>query len=70
MKTVADVFVRTLAVVALLVLTAFCEFGFLASFEYPGITVWHVVYAVLGLTFATLTLLNLRRLFRQTRKLQ
>ena len=70
MKTVADVFVRTLGVVALLVLTAFCGFGFLASFEYPGITAWHVVYAVLGLTFATLTLLNLRRLFRQTRKLQ
>jgi|TARA_B110000196_G_scaffold212972_1_gene182750 hypothetical protein len=28
---------------------AFCSFGFLASFEYPGITMWKVGYAILAL---------------------
>lgn len=28
---------------------AFCSYGFLASFEYPGITMWKVGYALLAL---------------------
>jgi len=27
---------------------AFCSYGFLASFEYPGITMWKIGYALLA----------------------
>ena len=64
MHTLRDVVVRLLVVLVLLGLTAFCGFGFLASFEYPGITAWHVGYAALGLTFATGSALTLLPLLR------
>jgi hypothetical protein len=32
----------------LLSFAAFCSYGFLASFEYPGITMWKVGYALLA----------------------
>jgi hypothetical protein len=33
----------------LVLFAAFCSFGFLASFEYPGIDMWKVGYAILAL---------------------
>lgn len=37
---------RTLLGILLLLLGFFCIFGFLASFEYPGITAWKIGYAI------------------------
>ncbi len=39
---------RIIAGILLLFFATFCSYGFLASFEYPGITVWKVGYALLA----------------------
>lgn len=36
-----------------------CAFGFLASFEYKGITAWKVGYATAGIIFLLLSILFL-----------
>tara|TARA_B100000405_G_scaffold274922_1_gene215994 strand:- start:364 stop:576 length:213 start_codon:yes stop_codon:yes gene_type:complete len=36
--------------------TLFCIFGFLASFEYPGVTRWKVGYALAFFAFGMLSL--------------
>ncbi len=41
---------RAILTTALLLVAAFCAFGFAASFEYPGITPWKIGYATAGLT--------------------
>ena len=43
-----EVRMRILVGTLLVFFAAFCSFGFLASFEYPGITMWKVGYALLG----------------------
>jgi hypothetical protein len=70
MQIVGNILFRTLWPIVLLVLIGFCGFGFLASFEYPGVTVWHVAYAALGLTFVTLAMLNLLPLLRRSRAIR
>lgn len=40
------------AVAVLMVAALFCLYGFIASFEFPGITVWKVGYATVGLASA------------------
>jgi hypothetical protein len=42
---------RIIAGILLLFFATFCSYGFLASFEYPGITVWKVGYALLAGVF-------------------
>ena len=39
---------RVLLILLLAPIALFCGFGFLASFEYPGVTGWKVGYAVVG----------------------
>jgi len=39
---------RLIAGLLFVLLAMFCGFGFLASFEYPGITSWKVGYATAG----------------------
>jgi hypothetical protein len=39
-----------------LLVTLFCIFGFLASFEYPGVTRWKVGYALAFFAFGMLSL--------------
>lgn len=41
----------------MLLLVPLCAFGFLASFEYEGITAWKVGYATAGIVFLLLSLL-------------
>jgi hypothetical protein len=55
---------RLAAAIVLIGMLLFCGFGFLASFEHPGITVWHIVYASSGILLATLTYFDLRPLAR------
>lgn len=64
-KGYAAVFGRVVQAVVLLVLAGFCAFGFLASFEYPGVTWWHIGYASLTATFVTLEFLVLRKLLQR-----
>lgn len=40
---------RSIRTLFFLCIAAFCVFGFLASFEDPGITWWKIVYAKLGI---------------------
>lgn len=39
---------RIIRTALLLCFAAFCAFGFLASFEYPGITLWKIMYPIVG----------------------
>ncbi|MCP4839119.1 MAG: hypothetical protein GY894_07145 [Planctomycetes bacterium] len=39
---------RIVAGTLLIFFAIFCSYGFLASFEYPGITIWKVGYALLA----------------------
>ncbi len=39
---------RVLLLCLLAPMALFCGYGFLASFEYPGVTGWKVGYAVVG----------------------
>ena len=39
-----------------LLLTLFCVFGFLASFEFPGVTRWKIGYALAFLALGMVTL--------------
>jgi hypothetical protein len=39
---------RVMGVVFLLAVSAFCGFGFLASFELPGVPAIRIIYAVFG----------------------
>jgi hypothetical protein len=39
---------RVVGTVFLLAVTAFCIFGFLASFELAGVTVFHIIYSAVG----------------------
>ena len=55
--------VRFLSAAILFALAAFCIWGFLASFEYPWINHWHVIYGLTGI--GSLTLAG-RLLFRRT----
>ena len=65
MDRILNVTARLVGGVILLAAIAFCGFGFLASFEHPGLTVWHVAYAGLGLAFTGLLCLDLRPLLRR-----
>jgi hypothetical protein len=40
---------RVVGSVFLLAVTAFCIFGFLASFELAGVTVFHIIYSAVGI---------------------
>lgn len=40
---------RIIVGTVLVCFAAFCSYGFLASFEYPGITRWKIGYALLAL---------------------
>jgi len=42
-------FAKLLLAVVLLAVAGFCVFGFLATYEPPGLVVWRVIYAALGL---------------------
>jgi hypothetical protein len=39
---------RVVGTVFLLAVAAFCIFGFLASFELAGVTVFHIIYSAVG----------------------
>ncbi len=39
---------RLIRTTFLLGVAAFCAFGFLASFEFPGFTFWKLMYGMLG----------------------
>ena len=45
-----------------------CGFGFLASFEYPGVTVWKVGYATAGIIFLLLGIMFLVLAIRGPRR--
>jgi hypothetical protein len=60
--TVLSTMLRFVSAAILLCLVAFCIFGFLASFEYPGINCGHVIYGSIGV--GSLTLVG-RLLFRK-----
>lgn len=64
-KAFLNVALRVMAAVVLFAVTLFCGFGFLASFEYPGINRGHVIYASLGVAFSTIIFCLLRPLFRR-----
>jgi hypothetical protein len=40
--------IRVVGTVFLLAVSAFCIFGFLASFELAGVTVFHIIYSTVG----------------------
>jgi len=42
---------RIILGILLIFFAIFCSYGFLASFEYPGITAWKVGYATLVVVF-------------------
>jgi hypothetical protein len=41
---------KLLAALALLAVAGFCVFGFLATFEPPGLIGWRIAYGAIGLT--------------------
>jgi len=54
--------IKLIATPALLAVTAFCVFGFLATFEGPGFLGWRIGYAVVGLSCLATTAWLLVRL--------
>jgi hypothetical protein len=59
-----DAAARIMGSVLLLGVIIFCGFGFLASFEYPGINGGHVIYGSIAVFCSVLTFFVLRPLFR------
>ena len=63
----AAVCMRLAASVLMFLLAAFCAYGFLASFEFPGVTLWKIGYATLATGFGLAGLAIIRSIWRAAR---
>ena len=57
---------RVLAGLLFVLLAMFCGYGFLASFEYPGINGWKIGYLTAGAIFLLAALRALRSASKKT----
>ena len=58
---------RIVAALAMFAMSAVCVLGFMASFEFPGITRWHIMYGGLFITLLFFIVRVLRPVFVRPR---